>query len=98
MLTPSKEDWERIREHFSDEKAPDDSPGRKPIPTRRALEAILRISNAGAQWHMFPQRYPNYKTVHCRFQNWRCQDLLRNVPTDLANTLDDAGSIDESSS
>ena len=37
---------------------------RKQIPTRRVLEAVLWILNTGAQWHMLPQSYPNYKTVH----------------------------------
>jgi hypothetical protein len=32
------------------------------------LEAVLWILNTGAQWHMPPQCYPNYKTVHRRFQ------------------------------
>ena len=42
--------------------------GRKPISSRRILEAVLWILNTGAQWHMLPQSYPNYKTVHRRFQ------------------------------
>ena len=25
--------------------------------------------HTGAQWHMLPQSYPNYKTVHRRFQS-----------------------------
>ena len=32
-------------------------------------EAVLWILNTGAQWHMLPQTYPNYKTVHRRFQS-----------------------------
>jgi transposase len=32
------------------------------------LEAVLWILNTGAQWHMLPQSYPNYKTVHRHFQ------------------------------
>ena len=36
----------------------------RPIPTRRVLEAVLWVLNTGAQWHMLPQSYPNYKTVH----------------------------------
>ena len=32
------------------------------------LEAVLWIVSAGSQWHMLPQSYPNYKTVHRRFQ------------------------------
>ena len=50
--------------HFPEEHIPDGRPGRKPIPTRRVLEAVLWILNTGAQWHMLPQSYPNYKTVH----------------------------------
>jgi hypothetical protein len=38
--------------------------GRKPIPTRHVLEAVLWILNTGVQWHMLPQSYPNYETVH----------------------------------
>jgi len=33
------------------------------IPTRKVLEVVLWILNTGAQWHMLPQCYPNYKTV-----------------------------------
>ena len=60
------------------------------------LEAVLWILNTGAQWHMLPQSYPNYKTVHRRFQQW-CQDeVIRAALTDLANTLRDEGAVDES--
>lgn len=33
-------------------------------------EGVLWILNTGAQWHMLPQCYPNYKTIHRRFQQW----------------------------
>ena len=36
--------------------------------TRRVVEAV-REFNTGAQWHMLPQSYPNYKAVHRRFQS-----------------------------
>jgi len=51
----SDEQWDRIRKHFPEEHIPDDRPGRKPLPTRRVLEAVLWILNTGAQWHMLPQ-------------------------------------------
>ena len=61
MLKLRDEQWERIREHFPEENVPDSRPGRIPIPTRRVLGAVLWILNTGAQWHMLPQGYPNYK-------------------------------------
>jgi transposase len=96
VLRLSDEQWERIREHFPEEHIPPERPGRKPIPARKVLEAVLWILNTGAQWHMLPQCYPNYKTVHRRFQNWCRNDVLREVMTDLANTLRDEGALDES--
>lgn len=57
--------------------------GRKPVLARAVLEAVLLILNTGAQWHMLPQCYPNYKTV------------LREILTQLANTLREEGAIDE---
>ena len=39
------------------------------------------ILNTGAQWHMLPQSYPNYKTVHRRFQTWCCHEILRRPRT-----------------
>lgn len=96
MLSLSDEQWERIRNHFPEENIPEDRPGRKPIATRKVLDAVLWILNTGAQWHMLPQCYPNYKTVHRRFQHWCRNEILRAVLTDLANTLRDEGSIDES--
>jgi transposase len=55
MIRLSDEQWERIRDHFPEEHIADGHPGRKPIPTRRVLEAVLWILNTGAQWHMLPQ-------------------------------------------
>jgi transposase len=64
MLRLRDDQSERIREHFPEEYLPESRPGRKPVPARAILEAVLWILNTGAQWHMLPQCYPNYKTVH----------------------------------
>ena len=95
MIRLTDEQWERIRMHFPEEHIPDGRPGRKPIPTRRVLEAVLWILNTGAQWHMLPQSYPNYKTVHRRFQTWCRDEVLRRVLTDVANELRDSGALNE---
>ena len=47
---------------------------------------------------MLPQSYPNYKTVHRRFQAWCHSDVLRQVLTDVANELRDKGMLDEEES
>jgi transposase len=52
MIRLTDEQWERIRDHFPEENIADGRPGRKPIPTRCVLEAVLWILNTGAQWHM----------------------------------------------
>jgi transposase len=95
MLQLSNEQWERIKHHFPEENVPEGRSGRKPVPTRRVLEAVLWILNTGVQWHMLPQSYPNYKTVHRRFQQWCDREVLRAVLTDLANELRERGVIDE---
>jgi transposase len=84
-----------IRKHFPEVRIADGRPGRKPIPTRQVLEAVLWILNTGAQWHMLPQNYPNYKTVHRRFQTWCSNEVLRRLLTDVANELRDKGELDE---
>ena len=96
MLRITDDQWELIREHFPEEHIPDDRPGRKPIPARRVLEAVLWVLNTGAQWHMLPQSYPNYKTVHRRIQQWCQNEVIRSALTDLANLLRREGGIDES--
>ncbi len=95
MIRLTDGQWERIRNHFPEENIPDGRPGRKPVSTRRVLEAVLWILNTGAQWHMLPQSYPNYKTVHRRFQTWCRDEVLRRVLTDVANQLRDRGALDE---
>jgi transposase len=96
VIPVTDEQRDRIREHFPEESIPEDRPGRKPVPARKVLEAVLWILNAGAQWQMLPQYYPNYKTVHRRFQHWCDSEVLRNVLTDVANTWRDQGAVDES--
>ena len=47
---------------------------------------------------MLPQSYPNYKTVHRRFQTWCSNEVLRRVLTGVANELRDKGVLDEKES
>jgi transposase len=47
---------------------------------------------------MLPQCYPNYKTVHRRFQTWCQSEVLRRVLTDIANELRARGVLNEEES
>ena len=96
MLKLNDTQWERIKDHFPEEHQDTSRPGPKPIAARKILDGVLWILNTGAQWHMLPQCYPNYKTVHRRFQQWCRDEVLRTVLTDLANALREEGQIDES--
>ena len=44
---------------------------------------------------MLPQCYPNYKTVHRRFQTWCRSEVLRGILMDIANELRERGVLDE---
>ena len=96
MVKLNDEQWEQIRGHFPEEHPVPRRADRKPLPTRRVQEAVLWILNTGAPWHMLPQSYPNYKTVHRRFQTWCRQEVLRDILVDVANTLRARGGVDES--
>jgi transposase len=98
MIRLNDSDWERIRHQFPEENISEGRPGRKPVPTRKILEAALWILNTGARWHMLPQCYPNYKTVHRRFQTGCRSEILRRVLTDIANELRARGVLDEEES
>lgn len=89
MLRLTDVQWERIKHHFPEENLPGGRGGRKPLRARKVLEDVLWILNTGAQWHRLPQCYPNYKTVHRRFQKWCRSEVLRDVLVDLANELRD---------
>jgi transposase len=54
MIRLNNSDWERIRHHFPEENISERRPGRKPVPSRKILEATLWILNTGAQWHHHP--------------------------------------------
>src|SRR5215471_16451569 len=95
MIRLNDSQWERIRDHFPEENIPDGRAGRKPTATRQVLEAVLWILNTGAQWPMLPQCYPNYKTVHRRFQAWCHNEVLRRVLMDIANELRERGLLDQ---
>lgn len=65
------------------------------MSARTILETVLWILNTGAQWHLLLQCYPTDKTVHRRFQQWCEREVLREILTQLANTLREEGALDD---
>ncbi|MCG8463481.1 MAG: transposase [Xanthomonadales bacterium] len=87
--------WESVRHHFPEENPRLRRNGRKPVPSRYILDAVLWVLNSGARWHMLPKHYPNYKTVHRRLQQWCHNEGLREVLIRFAHELKSEGLICE---
>ncbi len=79
--------WERIRKHFPDEHVPDGHPGRKPVPARAVLEAVLWLLGTGLPGKWLPQCYPNHQTAHRIFEEWSRNEVLRDILAGLAREL-----------
>lgn len=93
MIEVTDAHWERIRFHFREERRNERSRGRPPVDTRRVFDAVLWILKTGAQWHLLPEHYPNYKTVHRRYQNWCRTGVWDAVLVDLAKSLRESGEM-----
>jgi hypothetical protein len=65
--------------------------GRRPSRTQTSADAALccGFSTLVRNGTCRPQSYPNYKTVHWRFQTWCSNEIPRRVLTDVANELRD---------
>ncbi|MCX8003831.1 MAG: transposase [Burkholderiaceae bacterium] len=68
MQRLTDEQRELIQGDFPEENTPECRAGRRPVPTREALDAVLWILNTVAQRHTLPQCDRNDETVHRRFQ------------------------------
>jgi len=87
LVQLTDEQWAQIQVHLPERACPASRPGRKPIPAREVLEAVLWVLNTGACWHTLPRSYPNYKTVHRRFRQWCENKATQAALTELASQL-----------
>ena len=95
MIRLTDEQWKRIRKHFPEEHIPDGRAGRKPIPTRHVLEAVLCFSTQVRNGTCCRKAIRTTKLCIDAFQTWCCNEILRLVLTDVANELRDKGALDE---
>ena len=58
MIRLREEQWERIRDHFPEEKIVDGRPGRKPIPTRVCSKRWCGFDGDGAAVFPFDAALP----------------------------------------
>ena len=95
MIRLTDEQWERIRKHFPEEHIPDGRPGRKPIPTRHVLEAVLWILTQVRNGTCCRKAIRTTKLCIDAFKLGAATMILRRVLTDVANELRDKGALDE---
>jgi hypothetical protein len=85
MIRLTDEQWERIRDHFPEEHISDCRPGRKLIPTRRVVEAVLWILwlalRAPRTASLREQGHWNYGTDQCASSSaWKLASPESNDP------------------
>ena len=85
--------WTIIEPLFEEKRRPDGR-GRPWRDARAVLNGVLWVLRTGAPWHDLPDRYPPYQTCHRRFQQWRKNDVFRDLLTCLAEDLRLRGKID----
>ena len=68
MRRLTDEQWDGIYHYFPEENRPKGQRGILRYLPGGSPEAVLWILKTGAQWHLQPQCYSNYKTVQRRFQ------------------------------
>ena len=62
--------------------------GRKPVPPRPILDALIFRLRSGCQWNQLPKEFPDDSTVHRRFQRWRALGLFDRVWATLVEHCD----------
>ncbi|MDR1143062.1 MAG: transposase, partial [Spirochaetaceae bacterium] len=65
-------------------------PGRKPIPPRRILEAILYVLRTGMQWKALPKGYGAGSSIHEYFSEWAQAGFFRRMWQEGLLTYDEA--------
>ncbi len=88
--------WGKIQKFFPEENIPKGRRGRKPVPAREVLEAVLWLLHTGAPWRFLPPEYPNYKTVHRRYQAWCRAGVYPKIMERLVAELQECGQYDGS--
>lgn len=70
-----------------------DGRGRPWRDPRDVVNAILWVMRTGAPWHDLPRRYPQYQTVHRRFQQWTDDGTWLRLVRDFARDLEARGGL-----
>jgi transposase len=78
--------WEQVREFVPQRKRDENKPyrrkpgaGRKPMPSRRILEAIFYVLRTGIQWKVLPKEYGAASSIHRYFSEWAETGFFRRM-------------------
>jgi putative transposase len=58
---------------------PAKSTGRRRIPARGAMDAVIYRLRSGCQWNQLPAEFPDDSSVHRTFQRWVKKGVLERV-------------------
>ncbi|MDR0378245.1 MAG: transposase [Spirochaetaceae bacterium] len=82
----TEELWEKIKDFVPERKRKETKTyqrrpgaGRKPMPPRRVLEAVLYVLRTGIQWEALPKTYGAASSVHAYFSEWAEAGFFRRM-------------------
>ncbi len=83
----SNAQWDRVRGSFPEDRPARIRRGRRPVPTRTVLDAVLWTLVTEGSWRSLPQCYPSYQTVHRRYLGWKRVKARRQLLAALVDEL-----------
>lgn len=68
--------------------------GRKRIPPRGVLDALIFRMRTGCQWNQLPKEFPDDSSVHRTFQRWVRLGVLNRIWAALVAECAELGGVD----
>jgi transposase len=85
--------WARLQPLIL-ELDPPKKTGRRRIPARAALDAMIFRLRSGCQWNRLPNSFPDDSSVHRTFQRWEALGLFEELWATLLLECEELGGVD----